>query len=111
MIGIRTASHAFEPKKPTAGEAVWATFDREVFGGWYQNHYGKGPQTLPRRAEKAAHPILTGWPAEDVSFSSHLYRSRELAGTTTLLSSPALSGIQTLPTEVRLRVTGMAQSR
>lgn len=91
VIGIRTASHAFEPKKPAAGEAVWATFDRDVFGGRYQNHYGKGPQTVARRAENAAHPILTGWPAQEVAFSSHLYRSRDLAGTTVLLLTGTLS--------------------
>jgi hypothetical protein len=46
VIGIRTASHAFDPKKPAPGEAVWPTFDRDIFGGHYQNHYGKGPATL-----------------------------------------------------------------
>lgn len=90
VLGIRTASHAFDPKKPAAGEATWPTFDRDVFGGWYQNHYGKGAATLVRGA--GAHPALAGLPAEDMTFSSHLYKCRELAATTTVLLNGTIEG-------------------
>ena len=88
VLGIRTASHAFDPKKPDAGEAVWPTFDRDIFGGWYQNHYGKGPATLVTRvAAGKEHPILAGIPAGELRFESHLYKCREFVpGTTQLLT-------------------------
>jgi type 1 glutamine amidotransferase len=93
VIGIRTASHAFDPKKPADGEAVWPTFDRDVFGGHYQNHYGKGPATLADvRRSAGAHPILDGFPRTTVKFSSHLYKCRDLATTTTLLLTGRLEG-------------------
>jgi nicotinamidase-related amidase/type 1 glutamine amidotransferase len=87
VLGIRTASHAFDPKKPEPGMAVWPTFDRDIFGGWYQNHYGKGPATLATRAPEAKeHPVLTGIPSGELRFESHLYKCREFVpGTTQLL--------------------------
>lgn len=90
VIGIRTASHAFEPKPASSGP-TWPTFDRDIFGGWYQNHYGKGPATLAKRAS-AEHPILNGIPDSEIRFPSHLYRSRELAKGTTVLLSATLEG-------------------
>ena len=93
VIGIRTASHAFDPKKPADGEAVWPTFDRDVFGGNYQNHYGKGPATLADvRRSAVAHPFLDGFPRTTVKFSSHLYKCRDLANTTTWLLTGRLEG-------------------
>ena len=91
VLGIRTGSHAFDPKRPVAGEETWPTFDRDVFGGWYQNHYGKGPQTLGRKGVKP-HPLLTGLPDEAWRFASHLYRCRELKPETTVLLQGKLEG-------------------
>jgi nicotinamidase-related amidase/type 1 glutamine amidotransferase len=91
VLGIRTASHAFDPKTPVPGAATWPTFDRDVFGGWYQNHYGKGPATVGRIAG-SKHPALAGLPAGDVKFTSHLYKCRELAATTTVLMNGTLEG-------------------
>ena len=86
VLGIRTASHAFGAKKPEAGRAAWETFDVEVFGGNYQNHYGKGPATLVSLAP-GAHPLGTGLPAGRMRFSSSLYKCRDLApGTTVVLN-------------------------
>ena len=84
VLGIRTASHAFAPKKAEPGRASWPEFDREVFGGRYDGHYGKGPATLARR-EEISHPILVGYPKGDLHVSSHLYKCRDLAPTTTVL--------------------------
>ena len=93
VLGIRTASHAFAPKELGAGRGAWETFDRDVFGGWYQNHYGKAPATLVRREEKSAgHAILTGVPAGELRFESHLYKCRDLAPSTTVLMSATLEG-------------------
>jgi nicotinamidase-related amidase/type 1 glutamine amidotransferase len=93
VIGIRTASHAFEPKKPVAGEGTWATFDRDVFGGWYQNHYGKGPLTLVKREAAAENRVeLTGVPTGELRFPSHLYRCRDLKPGTTVLLTGTIEG-------------------
>lgn len=93
IIGIRTASHALAPKKPADGEATWPTFDRDVFGGHYENHYGKGPATIARiEAGSAAHPILTAIPFGELRFSSHLYKCRELAPSTKVLLTANVEG-------------------
>lgn len=93
VLGIRTASHALDPKKPAPGEATWPTFDRDIFGGHYDNHYGKGPDTLVRIVEKAAaHPALIGIPNDVMRFTSHLYKCRDLAPTTTVLLTGSIDG-------------------
>ncbi len=93
VIGIRTASHALDPKKPAEGEAVWPTFDRDIFGGHYEKHYGKGPATIARmEAGSAAHPILTAIPSGELRFSSHLYKCRELAASTKVLLTGTIEG-------------------
>ncbi len=86
VVGIRTASHAFELRgKPNPEETTWSDFDTEVLGADYQDHYGAGQGTFVRHvAEAAGHPILNN---VDRTFqsSTHLYRSRQLTGTATPL--------------------------
>ena len=85
VLGIRTASHAFGAKKPEAGRAAWETFDVDVFGGHYENHYGKGPATVVTAVQ--GHVLARGWPGEAMKFTSSLYKSRNLApGTTVVLN-------------------------
>ena len=73
VVGIRTASHAFEQ---------WLEFDREVLGGNYDGHFSTGPRC---QVEAAApqDPILNGVQP----FVSHgsLYRTSPLAGDARLL--------------------------
>ena len=93
VLGIRTASHALDPKKLDTGLVAWPTFDRDIFGGWYQNHYGKGPATLVTRASAAkAHAILAGIPEGALKFESHLYKCRELGPKTTTLLTGTIDG-------------------
>lgn len=93
VLGIRTASHAFAPKKSEPGRAAWETFDRDVFAGRYENHYGKGRVTIARiEPRNADHPILRGIPKGELRFPSHLYRARELAPSTTVLLRATLEG-------------------
>ena len=76
VIGLRTASHAFQN---------WLVFDKEVLGGNYQNHYGK--ELLPKIARHPAamrHPILRGVPETFVTAGS-LYRNTPLQTNTTVL--------------------------
>jgi type 1 glutamine amidotransferase len=81
VIGIRTASHAFQN---------WLVFDKQVLGGNYQNHYGN--DALPAvRVHPAAkgHPILRGVP-ETFSAAGSLYRNTPLQTNTTLLLTGAI---------------------
>jgi type 1 glutamine amidotransferase len=76
VIGLRTASHAFQN---------WLVFDKQVLGGNYQNHYGK--DLLPKvtvHPAAARHPILRGVPMTFASAGS-LYRNTPLQTNTTLL--------------------------
>jgi nicotinamidase-related amidase/type 1 glutamine amidotransferase len=94
LIGIRTASHAFDAKGnvPRAGGGIvsatetademlsqWPTFDKDVIGGNYQGHYGHlntgTDVTIAPGMEN--HPILAGV----TSFNSPnwLYKNRPLS--------------------------------
>jgi putative membrane-bound dehydrogenase-like protein len=92
LVGIRTASHAFDAKPPDENHAAWTNFDREVLGAHYENHYGKGPLVdVKATPEGARNSILTGI---DVPFKtpSHLYRSRSLFHTATALLTGQVEG-------------------
>ena len=92
LVGIRTASHAFDAKPPDDRHAAWTNFDREILGGNYQNHYGKGPAVdIKATPEGARSEILTG---VDVPFKtpSHLYKSRNLFHTATALLTGQMEG-------------------
>jgi type 1 glutamine amidotransferase len=52
LVGIRTASHAVQ---------TWLALDKEVLGGDYKGHFGKGGTTVEITKEGAAHPILNGF--------------------------------------------------
>jgi len=82
VVGIRTASHAFHLLNKPGG---WPEFDRDVIGGSYNMHFGKGEPTVMSALEKAGkHPILSGVPA---TFNSEetLYRNPKLAESATPL--------------------------
>lgn len=51
VIGIRTASHAFQ---------TWLAFDNEVMGGTYSGHGGSGEVTVSLVDENQKHPVLAG---------------------------------------------------
>ena len=79
VIGIRTASHAFDTGgRHPKGHAEWRSFDPDVLGGHYHGHYGSGasPVTVVKGAE--AHPILKGIKAPFTGHGS-LYRTSPLA--------------------------------
>lgn len=82
LIGLRTASHAFEN---------WKEFDRDVLGGNYQRHLGNDLVAVARVVpESAGHPILKGVEKEFVTGGS-LYRNAPLPAT----SRPLLMGAVT----------------
>src|SRR5262249_41177467 len=62
VVGIRTASHSFGAKPADDQHEGWDTFDVDIFGGNYQNHYGKGPATVAQAVpEAASYPIVAGF--------------------------------------------------
>ena len=92
VVGIRTATHAFGKRKGET-EGAWETFDMEVFGGHYDNHYGREAKTFAKIvAEAAAHPILSGISREEFAVPSHLYKYPKLAPTATRLLSARMEG-------------------
>ena len=89
VIGIRTASHAFSLRngQPEQGRAVWAEFDRQVFGGNYTGHHGNQLKTtvlVP--ADASNEPLLAGLKA------GHPYRS----GGSLYIVSPLAAGASVL---------------
>lgn len=72
IIGLRTASHGFQE---------YLEFDREVLGGNYQNHYGKGEPTAIRIVpDHRDHPLLRGISPETPWLSEYsMYRTGPLA--------------------------------
>ena len=86
LIGLRTASHAFDARGAgPADHTEWPTFDPDVLGGNYHNHHGSGPKCSVTLAEGAEdHPILAGVRLPLLSDGS-LYRVRPLAETATPL--------------------------
>jgi len=75
VVGIRTASHAFQD---------WLAFDKEVLGGDSRGHYGRDESVRVNLAEGAAgHPILEG--IEPWTRLGKLYKNPDLADDVTLL--------------------------
>jgi type 1 glutamine amidotransferase len=75
IVGVRTASHAFQN---------WLPFDKEVLGGNYNGHYGSGQICHVEIAPGVEdHPILKGVSPFDSRGS--LYKNTPIAGDTHLL--------------------------
>jgi type 1 glutamine amidotransferase/nicotinamidase-related amidase len=77
VVALRTASHGFQ---------TYLEFDKEILGGNYSNHYGKGAATKVALIDKARdHPILRGV-KEPFESNGTLYKVSPLKeGTTPLL--------------------------
>jgi type 1 glutamine amidotransferase len=63
LLGIRTASHAFDPRKAAPkGHVAWEKFDHDVLGGNYKGHYGhfKEGTNISIVTKNAEHPVLRG---------------------------------------------------
>jgi nicotinamidase-related amidase/type 1 glutamine amidotransferase len=88
LIGIRTASHAFDAKgKFPQGHAEWVKFDPEVLGGNYTGHHGAGIVATiapPPDTDDKLQAVLYGIQTPFTSKSS-LYKTTPLAATATPL--------------------------
>jgi len=86
LVGIRTASHAFDAKPTDAAFGSWPTFDVDVLGAKYEGHYGNKPPSAPLTlvegvSSNASHLVLTGVKASPLRVTSHLYKNTHLAPT------------------------------
>jgi type 1 glutamine amidotransferase len=80
IVGVRTASHAFQN---------WLALDREVLGGNYKGHYPDGPVTETTITELGQqHPILQG--VEPMKSVGSLYRNQGLAADSHVLMTGAI---------------------
>ena len=77
IVGIRTASHGFQN---------WLEFDKLVFGGNYDDHYGDGPPAqIKIKSEAKNHPVLKG--IVDFSSEYSLYKTSPVASDAEVLIS------------------------
>ena len=94
VVGIRTASHAWEPKGAAGGLETWAEFDRDVFGIEYSGHFGNDLRsTLSVAPAGAAHPLLAGIPADGtIPQTGSLYKIAAAGPDTLVLATGAIPG-------------------
>jgi len=97
VVGIRTASHAFDREPPDSEHIRWADFDDAILGIDYQGHYGNKPPKNPAtvvsiKNNAAKHAILTGVDSSPFEAKSHLYRNKKPASTVEILLTGTLKG-------------------
>lgn len=97
VIGIRTASHAFNLRNQPAPEGLadWPDLDATVFGGSYTNHHGHNLKStvwaLPTQKE---HPILKGLPTTEFVGHGGLYQTAPLKDGAVELLRGKVEGIE-----------------
>ena len=74
IIGIRTASHGFQK---------WLAMDKEVYGGDYKGHYGKGVADVKIVEKQKDHPIVKG--IKPFKTNGSLYKNPAPAADVTIL--------------------------
>ena len=97
VVGIRTASHAFDREPPSDQHARWTSFDDAILGFDYGGHYGNKPPKAPATVvhfndASAEHPILTGIESAPFEAKSHLYKNKPISGATQVLLNGTLKG-------------------
>jgi type 1 glutamine amidotransferase len=103
VIGLRTATHAFQIKRPDAKflKYHWQNkdtypggFGRQILGETWVSHYGKNHAQSSRlllQADQASHPILRG--VKDVWVQSGGYTAYPIEGSVTLATGQILDGM------------------
>jgi type 1 glutamine amidotransferase len=92
VVGIRTASHAFDAKgKAVPGHVEWPEFDHDVLGGSYQGHFGNDPALLNLAPGAAGHVVLNGVDLTALP-TYRLYKNPTLGPNATALVMGALAG-------------------
>ena len=99
IIGIRTASHAFQLRKEKLpiGHQEWPEWDREIIGGNYDGHYGKELIcTVQLGINSRHHPILEKIKLPFITPAS-LYRNSPLPEVSTALLIGSVKGFSPEP--------------
>jgi hypothetical protein len=108
VIGYRTATHAFQIKRPDAKfqKYTWSHgatgaagdfaggFGRQILGETWVSHYGRNHRQSSRlllQADQSSHPILRG--VKDVWAQSGGYMAAPIAGSTVLALGQILDGM------------------
>jgi type 1 glutamine amidotransferase len=104
VVGFRTATHAFQIKRPDAkflkytwkdGDASYpGGFGRQILGETWVSHYGKNHAQSSRlllQADQAKHPILRG--VKDVWVQSGGYTAYPIDGSQVLAMGQILDGM------------------
>lgn len=100
VIGIRTSSHAFHLRnqQPDAGFTDWPTFDADVIGGNYTNHYGNDlVATIAMVDQQVDHPILKDLDQKPFTAGGSLYKVSPLNPNATALLVGAIVGQEPEP--------------
>ena len=96
LVGIRTASHAFQlrDKAPPKGLEQWPDFDTSILGGNYTNHLGNEIATFAKAVEGSnTHPVMAGISSNEFKTFGSLYQNTPLAAGTTILMTGRAEGI------------------
>jgi hypothetical protein len=103
VVGFRTATHAFQIKRPDAkflkyhwqtGEPFKGGFGRQILGETWVSHYGtnhKQSSRLLLAPEESGHPILRG--VKDVWVQSGGYMAHPIEGSRILATGRILDGM------------------
>jgi hypothetical protein len=103
IVGYRTATHAFQIKRPDAKflKYTWnrtddypGGFGRQILGETWVSHYGtnhKQSSRLVLQPDEATHPILTG--VKDVWVQSGGYTANPIDGSRVLAAGQILDGM------------------
>jgi type 1 glutamine amidotransferase len=103
VVGLRTATHAFQIKRPDAkflkfhwqgGEGYPGGFGRQILGETWVSHYGRNHAQSSRlllQPEEASHPILRG--VKDVWAQSGGYTAAPIEGSHILAKGQILDGM------------------
>jgi len=100
VIGIRTASHAFclRNQQPPDGRAQWASWDQDVFGGNYTNHYGNSLITTFTVNPDAPANLVRGIDRKkSYASSGSLYKVAPLSDAATVILTGAVPGNEPEP--------------
>jgi len=95
VIAIRTSSHAFEKRNqpPGVGYSQWPTFDADVIGGHYTNHYGNDLVATVIPAENQLdHRILKDLDTKPFAAGGSLYKVSPLDPKAVTLLVGAIDG-------------------
>jgi len=95
VIAIRTSSHPFHLRnqQPSDGFTDWPSFDADVLGGNYTNHYGNDlVATISRIQQQTDHTILKGVASEPFAAGGSLYKVSPLNSKATPLLIGKLDG-------------------